>query len=72
MLVQENTEEADRPFYEDSDEKEDDSPEKEEAEEKKKVYVMDPDHRLLLRQVKPLLNSRNAAVRVTYMIFHEQ
>ncbi|XP_064608318.1 AP-3 complex subunit beta-2-like isoform X2 [Liolophura sinensis] len=58
----ENAEEADRPFYEDSDEKGDDSPEKDEEEEKKKVYVMDPDHRLLLRQVKPLLNSRNAAV----------
>lgn len=29
---------------------------------KKKPYVMDPDHRLLLRTCKPLLNSRNAAV----------
>ncbi|XP_067172349.1 AP-3 complex subunit beta-1 isoform X3 [Apteryx mantelli] len=28
----------------------------------KKTYVMDPDHRLLLRNTKPLLQSRNAAV----------
>ena len=28
----------------------------------KPVYVMDPDHRLLLRNAKPLLNSRNSAV----------
>lgn len=32
-------------------------------EPKKKPYIMDPDHRLLLRQAKPLLNSRNASVR---------
>lgn len=31
-------------------------------EPKKKPYIMDPDHRLLLRQAKPLLNSRNASV----------
>lgn len=30
---------------------------------KKKPYVMDPDHRLLLRVTKPLLQSRNTAVR---------
>lgn len=29
----------------------------------KKMYVMDPDHRLLLKNTKPLLNSRNGAVR---------
>lgn len=29
---------------------------------KKKTYIMDPDHRLLLRSCKPLLQSRNAAV----------
>ena len=28
----------------------------------KPVYKMDPDHRLLLRSAKPLLNSRNASV----------
>ncbi|KAK6188892.1 hypothetical protein SNE40_004974 [Patella caerulea] len=50
---------ADRPFYEDSD-KEDE--EEEVSEMKKTPYMMDHDHRLLLRQAKPLLNSRNAAV----------
>lgn len=38
-----------------------------ESEEKKvqveaKPYIMDPDHRLLLRNTKPLLQSRNTAV----------
>ena len=33
-----------------------------EPEERKKVYIMDADHRLLLRASKPLLNSRNSAV----------
>ena len=28
----------------------------------RKAYVMDSDHRLLLRTCKPLLNTRNAAV----------
>ncbi|KAM4810416.1 AP-3 complex subunit beta-1 [Rhinophrynus dorsalis] len=42
-------------FY-DSDE------EKENEENIKRPYVMDPDHRLLLRNTKPLLQSRNAAV----------
>lgn len=37
------------------------------SEEKKeqtqtKAYIMDPDHRLLLRNTKPLLQSRNTAV----------
>ena len=31
---------------------------------KKKPYTMDADHRLLLRNAKPLLQSRNAAVSV--------
>ena len=30
----------------------------------KKPAIMDSDHRLLLRNARPLLNSRNAAVRV--------
>lgn len=33
---------------------------------KKKPYIMDPDHRLLLRVTKPLLQSRNAAVSFLY------
>ncbi|KAG9266009.1 AP-3 complex subunit beta-1 isoform X2 [Astyanax mexicanus] len=48
----ENSEKA---FY-DSDE------EKKEGAGQKKPYVMDPDHRLLLRSTKPLLQSRNTAV----------
>jgi AP-3 complex subunit beta len=60
-------EEAEKPFYE-SFEKEDEEEEEEEGgkgdtkTEKKAPYIMDPDHRLLLRQAKPLLNSRNSAV----------
>ncbi|KAK3599723.1 hypothetical protein CHS0354_037195 [Potamilus streckersoni] len=52
--------EADRPFYDTDKEEEEEGA----AEEKPqpKTYIMDPDHRLLLRQTKPLLNSRNAAV----------
>uniref|UniRef100_A0A6Q2XD81 AP-3 complex subunit beta n=1 Tax=Esox lucius TaxID=8010 RepID=A0A6Q2XD81_ESOLU len=40
--------------------------------DKKKPYVMDPDHRLLLRNTKPLLQSRNAAVvmAVAQLYFH--
>ena len=38
-----------------------DSVEKEEDTEAK-PYIMDPDHRLLLRNTKPLLQSRNTAV----------
>ena len=67
----------DAPFYEeseDSEEEEEDSDEEESGEEgegkpkkkkkkpKKKPYTMDSDHRLLLRNAKPLLQSRNAAV----------
>ncbi|CAF5215594.1 unnamed protein product, partial [Rotaria magnacalcarata] len=39
---------------EEKDEEEDDSPEK-------RTYIMDSDHRLLLRVTKPLLQSRNSA-----------
>ncbi|KAB5549115.1 hypothetical protein PHYPO_G00063600 [Pangasianodon hypophthalmus] len=48
----ENSEKA---FY-DSDE------EKRDGVKQTKPYVMDPDHRLLLRNIKPLLQSRNTAV----------
>ncbi|KAH0619941.1 hypothetical protein JD844_014386 [Phrynosoma platyrhinos] len=39
---------------------------------KRAPYVMDPDHRLLLRNTKPLLQSRNAAVvmSVAQLYFH--
>ncbi|KAL5004173.1 hypothetical protein ScPMuIL_017629 [Solemya velum] len=51
--------EESKEFYEDSDKDSDD--EKPEV-AKQKPYVMDQDHRLLLRQTKPLLSSRNASV----------
>ncbi|XP_053824930.1 AP-3 complex subunit beta-1 isoform X3 [Vidua chalybeata] len=43
-------------FYESDEEQ------KEKDQKLKTVYTMDPDHRLLLRNTKPLLQSRNAAV----------
>uniref|UniRef100_A0A8C3Q2K8 AP-3 complex subunit beta n=1 Tax=Chrysolophus pictus TaxID=9089 RepID=A0A8C3Q2K8_CHRPC len=43
-------------FYESDEEQ------KEKDQKVKKNYTMDPDHRLLLRNTKPLLQSRNAAV----------
>ncbi|NXL88775.1 AP3B1 protein, partial [Alectura lathami] len=43
-------------FYESDEEQ------KEKDHKVKKTYTMDPDHRLLLRNTKPLLQSRNAAV----------
>lgn len=59
-MLEENTEKA---FY--GSEEEDAKDAKAEAASlaKRKPYVMDPDHRLLLRNTKPLLQSRNAAVR---------
>uniref|UniRef100_A0A3P8ZA31 AP-3 complex subunit beta n=1 Tax=Esox lucius TaxID=8010 RepID=A0A3P8ZA31_ESOLU len=61
----------------DDDEEEDkDEKDKKKAEApsvvKRKPYVMDPDHRLLLRNTKPLLQSRNAAVvmAVAQLYFH--
>lgn len=49
-------EESKRPFYEDEEE--------EEVEDVKKAPSLDPDHRLLLRSAKPLLQSRNASVMI--------
>lgn len=49
-------EDNEKNFYESDDE------EKEKS-DKKRPYTMDPDHRLLIRNTKPLLQSRNAAVR---------
>ncbi|XP_052599510.1 AP-3 complex subunit beta-1 isoform X3 [Peromyscus californicus insignis] len=48
-------EDNEKNFYESDDE------EKEKS-DKKRPYIMDPDHRLLIRNTKPLLQSRNAAV----------
>lgn len=50
-------EEKERPFYEDE---EDGGMDEEEMERRPKP--MDQDHRLLLRNAKPLLQSRNTAV----------
>ncbi|CAK6954450.1 AP-3 complex subunit beta-2 isoform X2 [Scomber scombrus] len=68
---------GDKTFYgsdEDDDDDDDDKEKKAEAAvmAKRKPYVMDPDHRLLLRNTKPLLQSRNAAVvmAVAQLYFH--
>ncbi|XP_077373679.1 AP-3 complex subunit beta-2 isoform X19 [Festucalex cinctus] len=69
---------GDKAFYasdgNDDDEDEEDKEKKAEAAAlaKRKPYVMDPDHRLLLRNTKPLLQSRNAAVvmAVAQLYFH--
>ncbi|KAM3610061.1 uncharacterized protein V6R79_024640 [Siganus canaliculatus] len=68
---------GDKTFYgsdEDEDEEEEEKEKKAEAPAmaKRKPYVMDPDHRLLLRNTKPLLQSRNAAVvmAVAQLYFH--
>ncbi|TRY85292.1 hypothetical protein DNTS_035788 [Danionella cerebrum] len=66
---------GEKAFYaSDDDEEEEDEEKKAEAAAlaKRKPYVMDPDHRLLLRNTKPLLQSRNAAVvmAVAQLYFH--
>lgn len=48
-------EDNEKSFYESDDEQK-------EKTDKRKPYTMDPDHRLLIRNTKPLLQSRNAAV----------
>lgn len=54
--------EKDKPFYGDSEEDE---------EKKEESAVLDPDHRLLLRNTKPLLQSRNSSVSITALIFYQ-
>uniref|UniRef100_A0A3Q3VKQ4 AP-3 complex subunit beta n=1 Tax=Mola mola TaxID=94237 RepID=A0A3Q3VKQ4_MOLML len=68
---------GDKTFYGSDDDEDEDEDEKEKKAEapamaKRKPYVMDPDHRLLLRNTKPLLQSRNAAVvmAVAQLYFH--
>ncbi len=59
------------PHSQDSDDEDDDDDEEEDHEEKAgkaKPYIMDPDHRLLLRVTKPLLQSRNAAVSLSFYL----
>lgn len=48
-----------KPFYDDSD---DEDEETEKPDKSKKKLMLDPDHRLLLKNTKPLLQSRNASV----------
>ena len=69
LPLQEQTQ-GEQEFYEKSGSSDDDEDDEEEMEkkEKKNVYIMDPDHRLLLRTCKPLLQSRNASVSTgTYL-----
>lgn len=64
---------GEKEFYGSDDDDEDDDEEKKAeaaALAKRKPYVMDPDHRLLLRNTKPLLQSRNAAVSTVIMSQH--
>lgn len=53
---------TEKPFYADTSGSEEDSDSKTRYGRNDKTYVLDPDHRLLLRQTKPLLQSRNASV----------
>ncbi|KAF3688528.1 AP-3 complex subunit beta-2 [Channa argus] len=68
---------GEKTFYGSDEDEDEDEEEKEKKAEpaamaKRKPYVMDPDHRLLLRNTKPLLQSRNAAVvmAVAQLYFH--
>ncbi|KAM6426681.1 AP-3 complex subunit beta-2 isoform 5-T5 [Liasis olivaceus] len=63
---------AEKTFYGSEEEDAKDDKAKSAPLAKRKPYVMDPDHRLLLRNTKPLLQSRNAAVvmSVAQLYFH--
>ncbi|XP_062998959.1 AP-3 complex subunit beta-2 isoform X2 [Elgaria multicarinata webbii] len=65
-------ESAEKAFYGSEDEDSKDDKAEPASLVKRKPYVMDPDHRLLLRNTKPLLQSRNAAVvmSVAQLYFH--
>ena len=54
--------ESDSDSDEDEEEEGEEKEKKKKKKHKKKPYVMDSDHRLLLRNSKPLLQSRSAAV----------
>lgn len=63
-------EDPDKPFYADTSGSENDS-EKNHLDRNDKTYILDPDHRLLLRQTKPLLQSRNASVvMIVAQLYH--
>ncbi|XP_031638318.1 AP-3 complex subunit beta-2 [Contarinia nasturtii] len=60
-----------KPFYEDSSASENESESKIHLNRNDKTYILDPDHRLLLRQTKPLLQSRNASVvMIVAQLYH--
>ena len=59
---------SDKNFYDSSDSSQSEDSVQQNNQPPKKTYVMDSDHRLLLRTCKPLLNTRNAAVSVTLYI----
>ena len=61
-LLQELADENDSKHFYASSESEKEDEDEDDSTPKKKPYLMDVDHRLLLRTCKPLLNSRNAAV----------
>ena len=68
LYVQDIQDEADRPFYDSDKDDGDNSDDSAEGKPKPKPFIMDSDHRLLLRQAKPLLNSRNASVSRTLLV----
>ena len=59
-------EHPEKDFYESTEGS--DEADTDEEKEKKKPYVMDQDHRLLLKTCKPLLNSRNGSVMLFLVI----
>lgn len=65
------TDEVDKPFYDESSGSENESEAKIIERNAEKTYSLDPDHRLLLRQTKPLLQSRNASVvMIVAQLYH--
>lgn len=64
-------EEANKPFYDETSGSENESDSKVLERNSEKTYILDPDHRLLLRQTKPLLQSRNASVvMIVAQLYH--
>lgn len=62
--------EAEKPFYEDSSAS-DGELNNHGSNKSEKTYILDSDHRLLLRQTKPLLQSRNASVvMIVAQLYH--
>lgn len=65
--------EIEKPFYDEntSGSEDNESESKNHLDHNDKTYILDPDHRLLLRQTKPLLQSRNASVvMIVAQLYH--